>query len=259
MDARTEFQQKISHLRGLEGDFKWYLSNGYKEESVKVLKQVIEGYINLGAIQTAKNLNAQYGYLLKEFNIEIEVAKDKAHLMADSEQVLKFITALEKKVKRRLLQGKTDEAVEDLKYIISKLRELNHHEKADLLETTLHQFVMEISGEGKFEVPTKAEPPKIKPITLPGPVKRPFAPPPTSIPSVPFPTPQQTPPPSPASYQPSPTVPVPPPPPQISSSPPPPPSQVTGTVSTIKDLPLSDEELVLKKLFDIKDMLSKKP
>ncbi|NVM55320.1 MAG: hypothetical protein HWN66_16555 [Candidatus Helarchaeota archaeon] len=236
MDTKTEFQQKISYLRSLEQRFKRLLLNGENKNAVYILKEIIEGYKSIGAMENVRNLENQLRRLLKEFNMEDEEAQYLAQPidreMASSEQVLRFIGALEKKVRRRLLQGKTEEAVNDLQYIIAKLRELHHFEKADLLETTLNQFIMELSGELDFKVPKVPIPPKITPISLPKPIK-----PTLKIPSVPQildTIPSQP-------YQPPPRPPA------------------TKRTATIKDLPLSDEELVLKKLFDIKDLLSKKP
>lgn len=53
--------------------------------------------------------------------------------------------ALEMKARRRLLQGKAEEAINDLRFIISELRRLEFFEKADLLEMTLNQFLTDLS------------------------------------------------------------------------------------------------------------------
>ncbi|NVM29356.1 MAG: hypothetical protein HWN65_10995 [Candidatus Helarchaeota archaeon] len=235
MAAKTEFIRKISYLRTLEGEFSRLLSRGENKKAAETIAQVIEGYNKIGARQNAKRLLTQYGDFIAQFNIQLSVVDKKYPIdeeRADPEKVLRFIEALEKKVRRRLLQGKTDQAISDLKFIISKLRELHHHEKADLLETTLNQFIIELSGTKIEAVPVAPKPPTIQPIHLPNLTKKPSAPPP-SVPTLP---------------------PIP----RVVPNVPPPPIPTTKSTSTIKDLPLSEEEEVLKKLFDIKDLLSRK-
>ena len=56
---------------------------------------------------------------------------------------LPTIEALEKKAKRRIIQGKIKEAIEDLKIIITALRENHQYERADILEKTMYQFMLE--------------------------------------------------------------------------------------------------------------------
>jgi len=63
--------------------------------------------------------------------------------MYQGNKYVQVIEALEKKAKRRLIEGKLQEAVADLKYIIIKLREIHYTERADLLELTVNQLITE--------------------------------------------------------------------------------------------------------------------
>ncbi|HUY00255.1 MAG TPA: hypothetical protein VMV49_11910 [Candidatus Deferrimicrobium sp.] len=61
----------------------------------------------------------------------------------DSSKKLEAIERIEKKIKRRLLQGKTEEVIPDIRFVITQYRDLRLLEKADLLEMTLNQFIAE--------------------------------------------------------------------------------------------------------------------
>ena len=56
---------------------------------------------------------------------------------------MEAIERLEKKVRRRLIQGKTEEVIPDIRYLITQYRELHMLDKAELLEETLNQFIAE--------------------------------------------------------------------------------------------------------------------
>ena len=64
-------------------------------------------------------------------------------LMVQDPKKIKILEGLEKKIKRRLLQGKTQEVIPDLRYLITQYRELGLREKADLMEMVFNQFVTE--------------------------------------------------------------------------------------------------------------------
>ena len=61
----------------------------------------------------------------------------------DGSKRLEAIERLEMKIKRRLLQGKTQEIIPEIRFVINQYRELKLIEKADLLEMTLNQFIAE--------------------------------------------------------------------------------------------------------------------
>jgi hypothetical protein len=61
----------------------------------------------------------------------------------DSSDRLEVIERIEKRIRRRLLQGKTDEVIPDIRFVITEYRALKLLEKADLLEMTLNQFIAE--------------------------------------------------------------------------------------------------------------------
>jgi hypothetical protein len=56
---------------------------------------------------------------------------------------VEFLSALEKKVVRQLQMGKNDAAIEELKNIIDEYRSLKLNQRADILEITFNQFLME--------------------------------------------------------------------------------------------------------------------
>ncbi|MFX1299200.1 MAG: hypothetical protein ACFFD2_30605, partial [Promethearchaeota archaeon] len=155
MSARNELEQRLKILKGLEKKARRLL---LKDESftqaIDLLKEIISGYREIGAIEKARILEGQLAVILKEHDIKIDDIRVETHYKEDiSENILNFIESLERKVKRRLLQGRIPEAIEDLKYIIAELRRIKLFEKADLLETTLNQFIMEISGDSGVEIP----------------------------------------------------------------------------------------------------------
>ena len=59
----------------------------------------------------------------------------------DKNAQLAALERLEKKVRRRLMQGLTTEVIPDVKFIITQYRELRMMEKADLMEMLLNQFI----------------------------------------------------------------------------------------------------------------------
>lgn len=56
---------------------------------------------------------------------------------------VEFLSALEKKVVRQLQMGKNEAAIEELKNIIDEYRDLKLNQRAEMLEITLNQFLME--------------------------------------------------------------------------------------------------------------------
>ncbi|MHA1650507.1 MAG: hypothetical protein ACTSYB_09945 [Candidatus Helarchaeota archaeon] len=265
MDAKAEFQKKIKYLSGLEKKVRRLLLREKYEEAVELLQQIIEEYRDLGAFQKARYLEEKLRTVLAETNMNLEGIEEITTSKEERiEQVLFYIEALEKKVKRRLLQGKEEEAIEDLKYIITQLRRLKLYEKADLLETTLNQFIMELSGEydqitldsvsTTSPLPSSSE--SHSPVLeSPGRVSN-LHPSPPDKPMLQTPSPQNNVlnqseipkqdikihsiteriQPAPEKLQP-----------QVQPR--------SKSVVTIKDQPLSEEEILLKKLLEIKDML----
>jgi hypothetical protein len=310
MDARAQFQEKLKYYSALEKKVRRLLLKDDNEEAIKTLVQIIQGYKSIGVIEKAKLLETELANFASASNINlekyyessgsVEEAEKPSESAEDSGQIASFIESLEKKVKRRILQGKTQEAITDLKYIISELRNLRNFEKAELLEATLNQFIAELTASSEAQSPS-APPMQVQPApqvySLPRAVPPPFAsnrppspaPPASTGSPVPFTQPAVTPNPEvapniadllpgarPRTPGPlPPQVPMAPPAqpkgpiaypaasPSVSITPPlqPPTSPVPpaeNSLPTVKDQPYSDEELLLKKLFEIKDMLGKK-
>jgi hypothetical protein len=71
-----------------------------------------------------------------------------------------------------LLQGKTTMAIEDLRYIIGELRRLEKFEKAKLLEDTLNQFILELAAKDEIKAPleTIVATPQSSDMTVPQPL-----------------------------------------------------------------------------------------
>ncbi|MHA1131251.1 MAG: hypothetical protein ACTSRC_14540 [Candidatus Helarchaeota archaeon] len=63
--------------------------------------------------------------------------------MSSTEERIAALERMEKKVKRRLLQGHTEEVIPDIRFIITQYRELRLIDKADTLELVLNQFIAE--------------------------------------------------------------------------------------------------------------------
>jgi hypothetical protein len=310
MDARTQFQEKLKYFTALEKKVRRLLLKEENEEAIKTLVQIIQGYKSIGVIEKAKLLETELANFATAFNINldkfyessgsVEEAEKPSESAEDSGQILGFIESLEKKVKRRILQGKTQEAITDLKYIISELRNLRNFEKAELLEATLNQFIAELTASSESQAPS-APPMQVQPApqvySLPRAMPPPFAqnrPPAPAPPAfaespVPFAQPAVNPNPEVApniadllpGTRPRAPSPMPP---QVPTAPPaqpkgpiaypaaPPSISITAPLqpptspmppaenppATLKDQPYSEEELLLKKLFEIKDMLGKK-
>ncbi len=237
MDAKTKFQEQLKYLAGLEQKARRLLINNENKKAVYIIKEIIEGYRILGVNEKANLLETQLKLILKEYGLKLEGFEEVISIPRSSERnrgkIREFIEALEKKVKRRILQGKIPEAIADLKYIISELRKINLTEKADLLETTLNQFVLDLSSDYPVESPA--------PISLP---VQPVPPPIQPSPQKPtFPALQKPPR---SLDQPAPVPPSP-----VAS---PSPAQHEPIIR-LKDQPLSEEEVLVKKLLDVKDLL----
>ncbi len=94
-------------------------------------------------IKLYHNYNVPKDYPIKHiFNKRIIEFKVILLVISDADR-LAAIERLEKKVRRRLLQGKTEEVIADIRYLINQYRELRMLEKADMLEATLNQFINE--------------------------------------------------------------------------------------------------------------------
>jgi hypothetical protein len=63
--------------------------------------------------------------------------------MPSPEERLAALERMEKRVKRRLLQGRTEEVIPDIRFIITQYRELKMLDRADTLEAVLNQFIDE--------------------------------------------------------------------------------------------------------------------
>ncbi|MFX1298217.1 MAG: hypothetical protein ACFFD2_25605 [Promethearchaeota archaeon] len=61
----------------------------------------------------------------------------------DTDKRLAAVERLEKKIRRRLKQGLTHVVIPDIRFIIDQYRALQMHEKADLMEMILNQFISE--------------------------------------------------------------------------------------------------------------------
>ena len=340
MDARTQFQEKLKYYSALEKKVRRLLLKEENEEAIKTLVQIIQGYKSIGVVEKARLLETELQNFATAFNINlqefsessvpVEESEKASETTGDSGRILGFIESLEKKVKRRILQGKTQEAITDLKYVISELRNLRNFEKAELLEDTLNQFIADLSAPPGSSIssapptqaasaapdypsPSDTQPPiensniqpfipltsDRPPVPAPPVLTRPSIPPaqppvnfnPDRAPNIadllpgarpkapsqmspqapmapftqsPMAFPVQTPQSSVArpAQEKSPIA-FPPSPPSVAITPPlqPPSSPVPPAASppeTIKDQPFSEEELLLKKLFEIKNMLGKK-
>ncbi|MFX1296911.1 MAG: hypothetical protein ACFFD2_18895, partial [Promethearchaeota archaeon] len=164
----NEFQQRLKYLNAMEKRVRRLLLKGENKKAIKLLEDVIEDYKKIGVNQKAEILEINLKEMLKESDIKV---KNIAQLTTEKDnpaQLSFYIEALEKKVKRRFLQGKTMEAIADLKFIITELRKIEQFEKADLLETTLNEFISELSAtssqykiQKSKELPSKASVPKI--------------------------------------------------------------------------------------------------
>jgi len=316
MVARSDFQEKLKLYSALEKKVRRLLLKGENEEAVNVLSEIIEGYKSIGLIEKAKVFEEELKNFAMATNIKLDESFGSAESTEDAERILGFIESIEKKVKRRILQGKTQDAIKDLKYIISELRNLHHLEKAELLESLMNQFIAELSGMpgetapstppslGAPEIqssspfasngppsltPTASVQPRVSsskpnfpPLQPPEnpsaehaplisdllsgskpakPVQKPPMPGPPSPPQ--FKTPIALPPQSymPIGGAPKPlAIPIPPPkaPPEQAVEPTELMPSDAKSASTLKDEPYSEEELLLKKLFEIKGMLGGK-
>ncbi|NVM29706.1 MAG: hypothetical protein HWN65_12760 [Candidatus Helarchaeota archaeon] len=76
--------------------------------------------------------------------------------MTQNSKKIQTLEGLEKKVKRRILQGKTEEAIDDLRYIISQYKELQMFDRANVLELTLNQFISE-TPTAQYDEPQEKE------------------------------------------------------------------------------------------------------
>ncbi|HUX99502.1 MAG TPA: hypothetical protein VMV49_08120 [Candidatus Deferrimicrobium sp.] len=268
----SEFRQRLQYLRSLEKKVRRLLLRNEMEQAIKILKYIIDEYRSLGVKEKAKLLEDNLKNLLQELNMSVE---DIAEIIDEGEdktqKILTYIEALEKKVKRRILQGRPKDAIEDLQYIITELREYHLFEKADVIEMNLNQYITELSTDFDIKVPAIQEappqppsPPLVPPVADLSPDQPPS---PEIYPDLNFPSFQPEtvtslkgfdPRPAPAPVEHPPAQPAYPSAPQVAypSSTPSPPSPSSSS-GTIKDQPLSDEEVLLKKLLEIKTLLGK--
>lgn len=238
MDGREELQQKIVFLKGLEQKFRRFLLDGENKKALDTLVDLIEGYKSIEAYETVNQLEIDLINLSKRFNLQIERPRPQKIYGTN---IMRLISGLEKKVKRRLLQGKTEEAISDLNYIIVKLREIGQLDKAELLESSLNEFLKDLSGESKVipdSIPDQLE---IKVVELPELRKSPVPPTPP-LAKLPIDRTASSSALRPNQVQINQTLP------EIQAS--------DKRIKTIKDQPLSEEERIIKELFEINEIIS---
>jgi len=158
MVETTEIQEinnyvkvKLRFLKSIETKIRELLLKQDNEQAIKILKHIIEEYKNIGVTERAKILDSIYQKLLIEFHMNLMNSDDpNIRNHTNSKQLQKIMGILERKIRRRIRQGKVGEAIDDLKYIISELREANYHEEADLLDLTVNQYLTELLDTPKL-------------------------------------------------------------------------------------------------------------
>ncbi|MHA1266389.1 MAG: hypothetical protein ACTSRS_14240 [Candidatus Helarchaeota archaeon] len=263
MTAKDQFQKTLNYLGDLERQFRRFILDGENEKALDLLIQIIEGYRRIGANETVKKLVKEFDILSKRFNIRIEKSPERIQLEKPEEvekrTLLELIAALEKKVKRRLLQGKISEAISDLNFIIANLRKIGRNDRANLLESTLNQYLLELSNESE-ELVQKTTEKQLKPIRLPDLRKPKISPPSTplnittvsaSSSSSSLKIPLKVPLEQESSISPA----IPPPPLPNAQRPKEVHSNTSKKVMTLKDLPLTEEEKIVQELFGLKKIM----
>ncbi|MHA1129661.1 MAG: hypothetical protein ACTSQI_02765 [Candidatus Helarchaeota archaeon] len=245
MAAGKQFQEQINYLGALEKKVRRLLLQDENTKAIILLKKIIQGYREIGAENYANTLEEKLELFLAEQDIKL---KNIAYMITNEEEtqekILFYIESLEKKIKRRLLQGRTVEAITDLRFIIAELRRLKKFYKADLLEETLEQFIQDLSGDEQARKPLDIITPTTQPLTdieqLPTRIKTEEEAQKLELTSFAHLTP-------PLIKRPSET------PRQIQSTEG---AQTKKPRRTIKDEPLSEEEILVKKLLEIKELLA---
>ncbi len=264
MGMNKESEERVKYLGALEKKVRRLLLRDENEKAIELLYEIIEGYWEVGEDNRAKALEEKLKLFLIERDVKLENIAGVMTTKEESEdKVLFYIESLEKKIKRRLLQGKTAMAIEDLRYIIKELRRFEKFEKAKLLEDTLNQFILELYPKEDEKGPLEkiVATPQSPGIEIREPLapenqnmnteleltvsKEPISPPIQSSPSTLTNKHNQKTSQIARSFQ---TQPQP-----IQS---PPTESGERPRRTIKDEPFSEEELLVKKLLDIKNILA---
>lgn len=258
MPSKPELQAKLKYLAGLEKKVEHLLKKEENSKITPIIEEILDGYHQVGANNKVNYIKRKYWRFIEDIDGELGINMEGISNLETRDKILFYIEALEKKVKRRILQNRTTEAIEDLKFIISQLRRIKLNEKADLLESTLNQFILELEQETQRIVSAKTSG-QYSDVEISLVVDEPVKTAPTAKP--------------PKWHKPSSFRSQPKPPDLVvqltETATIPPPNNASSTEETItppdkqkpltlKDQPLSEEELLISKLFEIKDLLEDK-
>ncbi len=137
--TEKEKSKRIEILKGLEKKAIRKLLRGQIEEVIEELKDIIDEYKRLNLNDKAEILEIT----LNEFIAETHpspVIVEELHL-TEEQKIIQILEARSKKAIRRFIQGKTDEAVEELLEIINEFRQLQMEERAKAIEEWMYEFL----------------------------------------------------------------------------------------------------------------------
>lgn len=147
--------KRVEVLTGIEKKVVRRLRNGKSEEAIQELKDIIDEYKRLGLFQKAEVLQLA----LNQYILETEILKSEKEespsqdYVDDKHDITQVLEARTKKVIRRFIQGKIDDAIEEMHKIIAALREIKMLERADALEQWMIEFLQKKLDEDERDIP----------------------------------------------------------------------------------------------------------
>jgi hypothetical protein len=141
--TEKEKVKRVQVLLALERKVIRRLQQGRDEEAIEELRDIIDEYKRLNLTERSQALELTLNQFLLEFNRKLaEIDEPPTVEKVDIRQnALNMLEYRSKRAIRRFLQGKTDDAVQDLIEIIDGFRQLNMPDRAQTLENWMHQFL----------------------------------------------------------------------------------------------------------------------
>ncbi|HUY00799.1 MAG TPA: hypothetical protein VMV49_14655 [Candidatus Deferrimicrobium sp.] len=141
--TEKEKVKRVQVLLALERKIIRCLQQGRDEEAIEELRDIIDEYKRLNLLERSQALELTLNQFLLEFNRKITETDEPSIIdeVDTTQNTLEVLEYRSKRAIRRFLQGKTDDAVQNLIEIIDGFRQLQMIDRAQALENWMHQFL----------------------------------------------------------------------------------------------------------------------
>ncbi|NVM56323.1 MAG: hypothetical protein HWN66_21680 [Candidatus Helarchaeota archaeon] len=153
--SEQEKLKRVEVLGALEKKVVRRLQSGKTEEAIEELRDIIDEYERLDLTHRAHILELTLNEYIAETTPSSVVVEEPPTVEGedDTQAVIQVLEFRSKKVIRRFLQGKTDDAVEEMLEIIEAFRHLGLIERAQAIEDWMYEFLEKKLEEHEKSLP----------------------------------------------------------------------------------------------------------